>query len=170
MQKTIITYGLLSGGVAGALMLATLPFMDAIGFDYGAVVGYTGMVLAFLLVYFGIRSFRDNVSDGSISFGRAFTVGFGITLISCVCYVATWEVIYHTLMPDFVDKYAAHSLDRLRASGATPEKMEAMRVQMADFKKMYDNPFLNIAMTFIEPLPVGLGMTLISAGLLRRRR
>ncbi len=39
-----------------------------------------------------------------------------------------------------------------------------MTKQMADFKTMYANPFYNVAMTFIEPFPVGLLMTwLVSA-------
>jgi len=33
---------------------------------------------------------------------------------------------------------------------------------MLRFKEMYRNPLVNIAFTFIEPLPVGLLMTLIS--------
>ena len=36
-------------------------------------------------------------------------------------------------------------------------------------KKLYANPFVNVAFTFIEPFPVGLLMTLISAVILRRK-
>jgi len=36
-------------------------------------------------------------------------------------------------------------------------------------KEMLKNPLINAAMTFIEPFPVGLVMTLVSAGILRRR-
>ena len=38
-------------------------------------------------------------------FGTAFGVGLLITLISCVFYVVTWEVIYFNFMPDFMDKW-----------------------------------------------------------------
>jgi cell division protein FtsW (lipid II flippase) len=73
------------------MMFATLPFVDKIGFDKGAIVGYTTMILAFMLVFFGIRSYRENVSDGHITFGRAFAVGILITLVACVCYVVAWR-------------------------------------------------------------------------------
>jgi hypothetical protein len=36
--------------------------------------------------------------------------------------------------------------------------------------EMYKNPIVNIALTFIEPFPVGLLFTLASAGILRRKR
>jgi hypothetical protein len=37
-------------------------------------------VASFLLIYFGIRSYRDNTRAGQISFGRAFACGFLILL------------------------------------------------------------------------------------------
>jgi len=40
---------------------------------------------------------------------------------------------------------------------------------MADFRQMYRNPLINVALTFLEPLPVGLLASLISAGLLKRK-
>src|SRR5262245_41206444 len=89
MKKTVLTFGLISGVVSSLLMLLTVPFIDRIGFDRGVFVGYTAIVLSFLLVFFGIKSYRENVGGGEITFGRAFTVGILITLISCVFYVLT---------------------------------------------------------------------------------
>jgi hypothetical protein len=36
-------------------------------------------------------------------------------------------------------------------------------------QQRYENPLWNAAFTFIEPFPVGLVITLISAGILRRK-
>lgn len=168
MKKTVLTFGFISGGIAAVLMLATMPFMHRIAFDKGAYVGYTGMVLSFLLVFFGIRSYRENVGKGQITFGKAFTVGILITLISCVCYVVTWEVIYFGFNPDFFAKYTAYMVEKARASGASAQVIEATREQMRNLKVMLDNPLINSAMTFLEPLPVGLIITLISAAILRK--
>jgi hypothetical protein len=83
MKKIVLTFGLISGAIISALMLATVPFMHQIGMTRGMVIGYTTMVLSFLLVFFGIRSYRENVGDGRISFGRALSVGLLIMLITC---------------------------------------------------------------------------------------
>jgi len=40
---------------------------------------------------------------------------------------------------------------------------------MQTFKEWYDNPLANAAITFLEPFPIGLAVTLISAAVLRRR-
>ncbi|MDQ3258952.1 MAG: DUF4199 domain-containing protein [Acidobacteriota bacterium] len=169
MRKIIWTFGLIAGAVMSVMMLATVPFMDRIGFDKGQVIGYTTMVLSFLMVYFGIRTYRDKVAGGTVTFGRAFRVGILITIISCVCYVATWQIIYYKVAPDFIDKYAAHTLDKAKASGASQQELDAQRRKMDEFKEMYSNPFVNAAITFVEPFPVGLVVTLICAGILKRK-
>jgi Protein of unknown function (DUF4199) len=146
-------------------------FADRIGFDRAIIVGYTTMLVAFLLVFFGIKSYRDNVGDGEISFGRAFTVGILITLITCAFYVVSWEILYYTFLQDFPEKYGNYLLEKARASGATPEQITAQMEEVKQMKALLDNPLLGPAVIFIsEPLPVGIVMTLISAAILRKRR
>lgn len=153
------------------MMMLTIPFHDQIGFETtGLVVGYTTMVLAFLLIYFGVRSYRDTVGGGSVGFGRALAIGVMIAVVSSVCYVATWEVMYYKFMPDFMDKYSAHEVDKARASGASEEQIAVRKAEMEKFAVMYKNPLYNAALTIMEPLPVGLVIALVSAGVLSRRR
>jgi hypothetical protein len=170
MKKIVIVFGLISGVISSAMMFLTLPFLHsgAINFNNGYIIGYTSIVLSLLLVFFGIRSYRQN-RGGSITFGRAFATGILITLISCVFYVASWEIIYFRFMPDFADKYAAHAIAALREKGATDTAIAAKKTEMDKMKAMLNNPLINAAMTFIEPFPVGLVVTLVSAGILRRR-
>ena len=169
MKRIVWTFGLISGGILSVMMLLTLPFESEIG-DRGAIIGYTTMVLSFLLVFFGIRSYRDNAAKGSVSFGKALAVGSLIVVISSVCYVATWEVIYFKLRPDFGDKYATYSIQKAKQSGASAAEIQKKAAEMQQFAERYKNPFFNSAVTFLEPLPVGLVIALVSAGVLRRRR
>jgi hypothetical protein len=169
MKKTVLTFGLISGAMLAAMMVATIPFVDKIGWEKGEILGYTTIVLAALMVFFGVRSYRENVAGGRLTFGRAFAVGILITLISSACYVGTWEIIYYKFMPDFAEKYAAHMVERAKASGATQQKVDETQEKGKQFKQMYDNPFVNVALTFTEVFPIGLLVTLISAGILRKK-
>jgi hypothetical protein len=169
MKRTVLVFGLISGFISIGLMLFTLLFVDKLTFDNGLIYGYTALVLSSLVTFFGVRSYRDNVADGRLGFGRGLVIGLLITLVSCVCYVAVWEVVYFKVMPDFGEKYAAHMVERVRASGGTPERIEQARRDAADFKTMYDKPWNNAALTFLEPLPVGVAISLISAAVLRRK-
>jgi hypothetical protein len=145
-----------------------VPFLDELGSGHkGEVFGYTAIVLSFLLVFFGIRSYRDNAGNGEITFGKAFAVGISITLISCVFYVVTWEVIYFNFLHGFMDNYGAHVVEKLKASGASPRAIQAQVQQLKKYKE--ENPLFNAAITFIELFPVGLVITLISAAVLRKK-
>lgn len=169
MKKTVLTFGLISGFIMIAMMTLSLIFSDRIGFGHSLVVGYTILIAGSVLVFFGIRSYRENIGGGQISFGRAFAVGILITLIASVCYVVTWEIIYFKFMPDFADKYAAYMIEKARAAGESAQKIQAITDEMKGMKAMLNNPFLNAAFSFLEPFPIGLIVTLISAAVLRKK-
>jgi hypothetical protein len=168
MRKIVLTFGLIAGAILSVMML--IQFQFQIGFDEGAIIGYTTMVLAFLMVFFGVRSYRDNVAGGSVTFGRAFAVGLLITIVASVCYVATWQFVYYRLVPDFGDKYAAYAVEKTKRSGATDAQVAAKTREMTELNQMLKKPLVNIALAFVEPLPVGVLFTLITAVALSRKR
>jgi uncharacterized membrane protein (DUF485 family) len=170
LKKTILTFGLISGVLASLLMLATIPFFkDLEHGSRGLVVGYTAIVLVALLVFFGIRSYRDNLAGGAITFGRAFTIGLGISLISCVIYVITWEIVYFNFIHGSMDGYFARLIQQAQSSPGTPAAIQAKVASIRHSQELYENPFVNALYTFIEPFPVDLVITLISAGILGKK-
>jgi hypothetical protein len=171
MQKIVLTFGFIAGALMSVMMVVTMVLLkDTVGHGTGGLVlGYATMVLAFLMVFFGVKQYRDTIAGGVMSFGRALKVGTFIMLIGSACYVATWEVLYFNYMPDFMDKYNASSLEKAKANGATQAQLDAQKKQGDEFAQMYKNPLVNSAMTFLEPLPVGVLMALIAAGVLKRK-
>lgn len=171
MQRVVLTFGLIGGLILTVMMLAAFQFKEQIGFDRGVYVGYTSMVLAFLMVYFGVQSYRDNVAGGTVTFGRAFMVGTLISLVIMACYVVVWEVTYFNFMPDYLDDYTAYALEQARQSGASADAVAAQAEEMRKFGEMYKNNLLvNIAFTLLEPLPVALVFTLLTAGIASRKQ
>jgi hypothetical protein len=170
MKKTVLTFGLISGVLSSVLMCATIPFLrDLEHGEKGLVIGYTSIVLSFLLVFFGIRSYRDNHAGGTITFGRAFGIGICITLISCVFYVVTWEILYFNFLHGFMDGYFAQQIQKVQSTSGTPEAIQAKVAAIRHSQQLYENPVVNALYTFIEPFPVGLLITLISAAVLRKK-
>jgi hypothetical protein len=171
MKKIVLTFGLISGVILATLMSISMAFHDQVGGGaLGMVIGYTSMVLSGLLIYFGIRQYRDTIAGGTVRFWRAAKVGGLIAFIAATCYVATWEVIYTNFMPDFMEKYGAQMVEEAKAAGATPEAIEAQRAEMALWAERYKNPLIRAAITYMEPLPVALIMVFGSAGLLSRKK
>jgi hypothetical protein len=172
MKKIVLTFGIISGSILAVLTSLWLFFLDSRDFavDNGELVGYSTMLLAFIVVFFGIRQYREEVGGGTVTFGRAFKVGILMTLITCVMYVASWEIIYYNFMPDFADKYAATQVERMRAAGDSEAKIAAEQKKMAEFKELYANPLFNVGITFLEVFPLGLIVTLVSAAILRKKQ
>jgi hypothetical protein len=172
MKRIVLIFGLISGVISSTLMAISMPLINngTINHDNGLVIGYTAIVLSFVLVFFGIRSYRDTEGGGSITFGRGVAVGLLITLISCVFYIVSWQIIYFRFMPDFAEKYTAWEVASMQQKGATEAEIAAKKIELSGIKEIYDNPLTNAAFTFLEPFPVGLIITLISAAILRKRR
>jgi len=60
-------------------------------------------------------------------------------------------------------------ISKAQASGASAAAVQEQVAEIQQMKVMYANPLYRMAMTFIEPFPVGLLITLISAAVLRRK-
>lgn len=172
MARIVLTFGLISGLIIIGMFFITLPLVESgkLDFEKTEVIGYSTMVLSFLLVFFGIRTYREKVAGGCITFGRAFKVGILITLVASTVYVVAWEIYYFNFAPDFVEKYVEMTIAKMKERGATEAAITAEREKMARFMELYQNPFVNVAMTLMEIFPVGLVMTLVSAGILRKRQ
>jgi len=168
MKRIVWTFGLISGAVLSLMMAISMVFVGHIG-NKGMIIGYTTMVVSFLMVYVGIKTYRDNVLGGSIGFGKAFQVGILIAAIGSMCYVATWEVMFYG--SDVGEKVLAQMLEQEKTRGGSQQEIDAKVAEMKKFQELYrSNPLVNVAMTFIEAFPVGLVITLVSAGVLSRKR
>lgn len=168
MRKIVLTFGLISGLVLSVLMGGAFLLSKKVGTGHSLALGYATIVASFLLVYFGVRSYRDERPGGQISFGRAFACGLLITLVATICYVALWEVVYFRFMPHSMDGYFAAQVRTVQTSGLDPAIIAARVAAIRHSQQMYGNPLVNMAYTFMEPFPVGLIVTLVSAGVLRR--
>jgi hypothetical protein len=169
MKKTVLTFGLASGAVAVAFMGATVPFIAAKELRTADLLGYSAMVASALLVFLGIRSYRQKAGSGRLTFSRGFAVGLLIAAVASACSVVAFEIVYFQLVPDFGEQFAACMVERARAGGATPEKLERVTEQAATLKRLYDRPATNAALTFATSFPVGLASSAIAAAILRRR-
>lgn len=171
MKKVIITYGLIGGVIVSAIMLGTHPLLEKgiINYDNGMLIGYSSMVIALSMVFFGVKSYRDQYSGGTISFWQGVKIGMLITLLASVMYALTWEVYYNTAASDFTEKYTQHYVDKMTREGASQAEIDQMRAEMASFNEMYKNPLIRFGVTLMEILPVGVIITFLSAALLRKR-
>lgn len=170
MKKNILICGLIAGAIVGVMLMVSVSMCYQKGnFEGNMWVGYASMLAAFSLIFVGIKNFRDKYNQGIVSFGQAFKIGLSITLIASTVYVVVWLIDYYLFIPDFMDRYAAYILESARSAGESLTEIEDKTKEMDSYKEMYKNPLMVILMTYMEIVPVGLVVSIISALILKRK-
>lgn len=174
MRKIVLVYG----GIAGILMIVmflisfSLMEQGLLSFDNSELFGYTTMIVVLSLIFFGIKSFRDKHNNGAITYWKGFKVGICIAAVASLFYAGGWEIYYNTVpgMKDtFMQRYTDLNIKKMQHEGKSKEAIEKKLEEMKSFAEWYKNPFLRFGITLLEIFPVGLAITLISAGILRRK-
>jgi len=168
MKKIVLTYGLIAGLIVAAFLW--VGFGTEFGnMETGPLIGYAIMILAFGLIFIGTKKHRDNHLNGTISFGKAFQVGLGITLVATVIYVTTWMIISETIASEYMTEYTNVAIEKIQSSDLSTEEKELQIKDLKYWDEAYKNPFIKIGFTVLEILPVGLIIALISAFILKRK-
>lgn len=171
MLRTILKYGVIAGLVVGGFEIVIFnAFSGMPPLKYGMLLGYTTMLIALSAVFVGIKHHRDVDRGGVIGFWPAFGVGLGVSFIASIFYVLAWEVVQAMMDMDFATVYSNAILESEKAKGASAEALAKMAAEMEAFKVQYADPMFRLPMTFVEIFPVGVLVSLVSAGLLRNSR
>ena len=171
MKRIVIVCGLIAGAIVATMMVTTvaLCYKNA-DFEGNMFLGYATMVLAFSLIFVGVKNYRDKINNGIISFGKAFKIGLYISMIASTIYVLAWLIDYYLFVPDFMDKYAAFVLKEAKADGLSASEITEKTNEMESYKEMYKSPLLVVLLTYAEIFPVGVIVSLISALILKRKK
>jgi hypothetical protein len=161
MKRTIFVFGSISGVLVGIFLVALTTWGSTS--TSSEWLGYATMILALSLVYVGVRNFRDKYNDGLISFGKALRIGVGIMLIASTFYVGVWLVEFYCFLPDFMEKYAAAMVRHAKSSGLTGDALQKRLAEIESMRTGYRNPIRVILYSYLEILPVGIVISLLTA-------
>jgi hypothetical protein len=171
MKSIVLVFGLISGTIVSAMFIITLYLYrtGAVNMGGGEIIGYSTMVISLSLIFFGIKSYRDNHLSGVIKFGKGLQVGLLIAVVASLFYATAWEITYTQFMPDFLDQYATMCEAKAKAEGASQIEMEKVLTRIDQTREIYKSPVLRFGLTFMEIFPVGVVIALISAAMLRKK-
>jgi hypothetical protein len=170
MLRIILIYGVIGGLIVGVpMVVSTFTLTEDTVPENAALYGYLSMLLAFTMVFVGVKHYRDKVLGGVIRFLPALGVGLGISAVASLFWVVGWEITLATGF-DFGTAYLDSLVAAAEARGAPAAEIEQIRVETAEFLSRYANPLFRLPITFVEMFPIGVLISLISAALLRNSR
>lgn len=170
MLRIILIYGFIGGLIVAVPMVVSMLTLseDAVP-ENAALYGYLSMLLAFTMVFVGVKHYRDKVLGGVIRFLPALGVGLGISAVASLFWVVGWEITLATGF-DFGTAYLDSLVAAAQARGAPAAEIEQIRTETAEFLARYANPLFRVPITFVEMFPIGALISLFSAALLRNSR
>lgn len=173
MRKVVLTFGTIAGLIAGGMLFLSNPLAADGTFEGGELLGYSIMIIALSLIFFGVKMYRDKYAGGEVKFGKAFLVGLYITLVACIFYALGWELYLSNTdanVEGFMKTYAESSINRLKESGATVDAINEEKEKAKVFMTYYRKPVFRFGITITEMLPVGILISLISAAILKNKK
>ena len=165
MKNIVLKNGLLGSILVCLVMIGMISYMKANpDNEPNAIIGFASMLLAFTFLVLGIKQTRE-ANGGVISFGKAFGTGVLITLIMSTVYVIVWLIIYYNFFPNFMEQYGDMVLKNTK-----PEELVAKTEEINKMKEWYKSPIMIILLTFMEILPLGIVVSLITALIFKRSK
>ena len=165
MKKTILVYGGIAGAIVTLMLIISFVFIvrmvpseqhDMTG---GMIIGFTSQFLAMSFIFIATHSYKKNVLGGRIKFWPALKIGLLISFIASTMYVITWIILYHTGSSVIMETMAQQEIDKLIAENASKEQIDSVKARWEFYRTL---PGL-ILWTYVEILPTGILMSLISA-------
>ncbi|WP_374949296.1 DUF4199 domain-containing protein [Mucilaginibacter sp.] len=170
MKRNVLVFGLISGLLISVFLVCSMSWCYRTGsFEGNMIMGFSAMFLAFSFIFVAVKNYRYKYNGGVITFGKAFTTGLLITLITSTMYVLSWAIEYHFFMPDWLEMYNAHQLSTLKASGANAAQIAAKTKEIQTMTESYRNPVLFVLFSYMEILPVGLLVSIVTALILKKK-
>jgi hypothetical protein len=169
-MRYALTYGGLSGLIVVTTIATGLSFADRDGILTSEWLGYLVMLVALVLIFVGMKRYRDVERGGVIRFLPALSIGLAMAAVAAVVYVAVWEAYLAATDYVFFDQYVSALLEQKRAAGASAAEIAKEAASFDQMRGWYNNPFLRIPITFLEIFPVGFVVALVSAALVRNPR
>ena len=170
MKKTAIRFG--SYGILVIIALFVINWFITDGergnFETGEVVGWTGILLSVIFVYFGLRYYRDHQNGGVLTFGEGMKLGLLIILLPSLAFGVFNFIYVQFIDPGFLDAYYNYEVEKIKASTSGAD-LDNKLAQMAEDKKFFENPIVPFVAMFLSVFLVGVIVTIISALLLRRK-
>jgi ethanolamine transporter EutH len=171
MKTSILKNGIIGGIIVSIFMGMSVYFhsqnLENEMLSY--ILGFSGMFIAFIFTFIGMKQYRDKVNNGSISFGKAFTIGLSIAFIISTIYVLVWLFELHNFYPDFMEKYAASEISKLQSSGLSATEIASKTAEMNQMTEYYKSPLYVIGFTYVEILPIGIFFSLLYALIVKKK-
>ena len=162
MRNLIFKYGIYSAVLSICLGLINW-FTIAKYFNppVSQTVGWISIFISLLFIPLGIKYYRDHSEEEKLSYAKAFSIGFGITLVASILN-GIYSFFFYLLQGDEFQQW--------NKKGLSPEELQVYESRMANGPEFIFDPWFQGIVFFFMIFFSGMIVNLISAWLLRNSK
>lgn len=158
--KANLTNGLILG-LIGIVYSLVMYFLDL---SLNKTQGYIFILVQLVVLFYLVKSFRDNYMHGMITFGQALGAGIVICLYYSIIIAIFSYILYAFIDPNLIDKMLAGTEEQLLERGLSQSQIDAgMAVQQRLMK-----PAFISGISIFGSMLSGLIMSLLVAAFVRK--
>ena len=151
--KSNLTNGLILR-LIGIVYYLIMYFFDL---TLNQVQGYVFLVITIVVLFFLVKSYRDNYLHGQMTYGQAVGAGMVIFLYYSIISAVFIYILYAVIDPGLIDKQLAMAEEMMLKRGLPQEAMDtAMKVQQKMVK-----PGIIAPLSILQNMFYGLIISLI---------
>lgn len=124
--KANLTNGLILG-LIGVVYSLIIYFLDL---SFNKVQGYIFFIIEIVMLYFLVKSYRDNLLHGQINFGQSFGASIIICLYYSIIIALFTYILYAVIDTELVNKQMAFTEELMQKKGLPQASIDAgMKIQ-----------------------------------------
>lgn len=158
--KANLTNGLLLG-LVGVVWTLLLYFLNM---TFNKVMGYPLLIILAVVLFFLLKSYRDNYKHGMITYGESLGAGVIIFLYYSIIMAIFTYILYAIIDPGLVDKSLAFAEEMLQKRNMPQAQIDA---GMSMQKKMMTPAFM-APWTILANMFFGFIISLIVSAFIRK--
>ena len=145
----------------GIVYSLVIYFLDL---TFNKVQGYIFLLILIVILFYLVKSYRDNYRYGMITFGQALGAGVIIFLYYAVIMAVFIYILYKVIDPDLVNKQLAFTEEQMMKRGMPEAAIEAGMKLNAKIMR----PAIMAPISIFSSMFQGLIMSLIIAAFVRK--
>ena len=164
-NTSVVLNALIWGVIIGLISIVYSVILYMLNQTFNRALGYAGIIIMIVGLAIAMKSYRDNILDGMLPFGKAF--GFGVLIVvfaSLLGSIYTY-LLYTVIDPGLQEKILEFMADKMLESGRVPE---AQLDQALEFSKKFMSPTYLTVSGFIFSCLGGTVISLIMAAIFKK--
>jgi len=160
-KKSVAIHGITYGAITAVVVIVVSLLLYILDLHLNKNVSWITLLFLVAGVVWGQFEYRNKVLGGFITYGKAFSAGFMITLFSGIFLIIYNFVFYQVIAPDTIDQII--EIQRQTLVESNPQMTDEQIEQSMEVASRFSSPLMLIIWGFVSQLVIGAIVCLITS-------